>query len=115
MAYRLIVTDYADELIDARVFYIYNRLKNFKAAKHLLDGIEIVYARLEDNPWQFPESGDEILKSRGYRDALIPEMDYKLVFRIEGEIVYIVGLFHNRENHGRKVPDLNTNPKFEVF
>lgn len=115
MAYRLIVTDYADELIDARVFYICNRLKNFKAAKHLLDGIERVYARMEDNPRQFPESGDEILKSRGYRDALIPEMAYKLVFRIEGEIVYIIGLFHDREDYGRKALDLTSDLRFEVF
>lgn len=45
------------------------------------------------------------LKSRGYKEALIFEMNYKLVFRITGHIVYIVGLFHNLEDYTSKIFD----------
>lgn len=99
MAYNLIVTDRADELIDERVNYLLKKHKNPKAAKHLLDGISSIYKRLEDNPFQFPDSRDAFLMRKGYKEALIPEMEYRMVFRIDDKDVYIVGLFHDLENY----------------
>ncbi|MBQ7464792.1 MAG: type II toxin-antitoxin system RelE/ParE family toxin [Lachnospiraceae bacterium] len=103
MAYKLIITDHADELIDSRIYYIINKLKNPPAAQHLLDGIDEIYTRLEDNPDQFPDSMDSFLRSRGFKEALIHDMNYKLVFRVEGRSVYIEGLFHDLENHASKL------------
>ena len=39
MAYRLNVTEHADELLDNLVYHLVNRLKNKQAARHLLDSI----------------------------------------------------------------------------
>lgn len=39
MAYRLIITDRAEELLDQLVSHILFKFKNEPAAKHLLDGI----------------------------------------------------------------------------
>lgn len=39
MAYNLIITDRADELIDERVNYLLNKFKSPQAATHLLDRI----------------------------------------------------------------------------
>ena len=103
MAYRIIITDRADELIDSRVYYIINKLRNPQAARHLLDGIDEIYNRLEDNPFQFADSNDYFLRSRGYKEALIPEMNYKLIFRIDEKDVYVVGMFHDLENYASKV------------
>lgn len=103
MAYNLIITDRADELIDSRVFYVINKLKNTQAAGHLLDGISEVYDRLEENPYQFPDSKDDYLRRRGYKEALISDMQYKIVFRIEESTVYVVGLFHDLEDYPSKV------------
>ena len=103
MAYNLIITDRADELIDSRVFYIINKLKNIQAAGHLLDGISEVYDCLEENPYQFSESKDDYLRRRGYREALISDMQYKIIFRIEESTVYVVGLFHDLEDYPSKV------------
>lgn len=61
MAYKLNVTEHADELLDNLVYHLVNRLKNKQAARHLLDSIDIVYDRLENNPYQYPESGTHIL------------------------------------------------------
>ena len=55
MTYNLIISDRADELIDSRVFYIINKLKNPRAAGNLLDGISEVYDRLEDYPSKVQE------------------------------------------------------------
>lgn len=56
MAYKLIVTEHADKLLDNLVHHLLYRIKNEQAARHLLDGIENVYERLEENPLQFPLS-----------------------------------------------------------
>ena len=61
MAYNLIITDKADELIDERVNYLIKKFKNPQAAAHLLDGIAGIYDRMEDNPYQFPDSKDPYL------------------------------------------------------
>ena len=103
MAYNLIITERTDELIDSSIYYIINKLNNPQAAKHLLDGISKLYDRLEDNPYQFPDSMDEFLKRRGYKEALVSDMQYKLIFRIEDNAVYIVGLFHDLEDYVSKV------------
>lgn len=105
MAYNLIITDRADELMDASVFYVINKLKNSQAAEHLLDGISDVYDRLEDNPYQFMDSKDDYLKRMGYKEALILDMKYKIIFRIENKTVYVVGLFHDLEDYPSKVKE----------
>ena len=103
MAYRIAITERAEELIDSCILYILNQLKNPTAANHLLDGIESIYDRLEDNPYQFPDSKDPFLSSRGYKEARVPEMDYKMVYRIMENTVYVVGFFHDLEDYSSKV------------
>ena len=107
MAYSLIVAENADTLIDRLAGYLAKNLQNPDAALRFLDGMEDVYARLEDNPFQFPESNDEFLRRKGYREALLPKMAYRVVFRVEEpQTVYIVGVFHALENYPAKVADV---------
>ena len=54
MAYNLRITKHAEELLDRLVYYLLYRLKNEQAARHLLDSINDIYERLEENPLQFP-------------------------------------------------------------
>lgn len=103
MAYKLIVTEHADELLDNLVRHLLDSLKNEQAARHLLDGIENVYERLEENPLQFPLSRDAYLAGKGYHEAIVPQMDYIVVFSIGADIVNVVGIFHQLESYHRKV------------
>lgn len=61
MAYKLVISEYADELLGNLVYYLLYRLKNEQAARHSLDGIDGIYDRLETNPFQFPLSRDGYL------------------------------------------------------
>ena len=70
MAYRLRVTEHAEELLDDLVYYLIFRLKNDQAAAHLFDEIEKIYVRLEENPYQFPKSRDVYL-NRGVCDCIL--------------------------------------------
>lgn len=105
MAYKLIIADRANDLIDSQVYYIINKFRSPKAAAHLLDGISAVYDQLEENPYQFADSKDGFLRRRGYKEALIPEMQYKMIFRIDQNTVYIVGVFHDLEDYPAKVTE----------
>ena len=80
MVYKLNVTDHADELLDNLVYHLIYRLKNKEAAKHLLDGVESIYDRLVENPYQFPKSRDMYLAKKGYYEAVIPQMNYIVIF-----------------------------------
>lgn len=103
MGYKIIVTKRTEELIDKLVEHLLFKIKNEQAAVHLLDGIEKIYGRLEENPLQFPICRDIYLESKEFREAIIPEMDYILVFQVVNEAVIIMGVFHQLENYQTKL------------
>lgn len=103
MAYKLNVTEHADELLDNLVYHLVNRLKNKQAARHLLDSIDIVYDRLENNPYQYPECRDTYLTEKGYREAVVPQMNYIVIFDVRVDVVNVVGIFHQLENYQSKL------------
>lgn len=103
MAYRLIITEHAEELIDKLILYLMFHLKNEQAASHLLSGLEHIYSRLEVNPLQFPICKDKYLAAKEYREAIIPHMNYILIFQILDNSVIIMGVFHQLENYSEKI------------
>lgn len=103
MAYKLIVTEHADELLDNLVYHLLYRLKSEQAARHLLDGIENVYECFEENTLQFPLSRDTYLANKGYHEAIVPQMDYMVVFNMTADTVNVVGVFYQLENYQRKI------------
>ena len=103
MIYRLNITKNADELLDHLVYYLIYCLKNKQAARHLLDGIDGIYDRLETNPFQFPLSRDAYLANRGYHEAVVPQMDYIVIFDVREDTVNVVGFFHQLENYQSKL------------
>ena len=103
MAYNLVITDRAEELVDNSLQYLVKSLNNIQAAQHYIDDIEAVYDRLRDNPYQFADSKDEYLASKGYKEAVFPEMNYKVIYRIDGDNVYVVGVYNDLENHSAKI------------
>lgn len=103
MTYNLIITERADELLDKLVFYLLYQLKNEQAASHLLDGVSKIYDRVAENPFQFPECRDLVLKRKEYREAVIPDMNYIVIYRVHQHDVYILGVFHGLENYNQKL------------
>ena len=103
MAYNLVVTEKAEDLLDNHIYHLIYRLKNDQASAHLLDCIDRIYERLEENPFQFPGSTDVNLIRMGYREAVLTDMDYVIIFRVEESSVYVVGIFPQLENYRKKV------------
>ena len=69
------------------MYHLIYRLKNKEAAKHLLDSVESIYDRLVENPYQFPKSRDMYLAKKGYYEAVIPQMNYIVIFDVRKNIV----------------------------
>lgn len=105
MAYKLIITERAEALLDNILYHIIYRLKNEQAAMHLLDSMERIYCRLESNPFQFAECRDIYLIKRGYREAVLPDMDFVVIYSVDQEeaLVSILGVFQEREDFGNKL------------
>lgn len=103
MDYKLVISEHADELLDNLVYYLLYRLKSEQAARHLLDGIDGIYDRLETNPFQFPLSRDAYLANKGYHEAVVPQMDYIVIFDVREDTVKVVGFFHQLENFQSKL------------
>ena len=103
MGYKLIITERAEELLAGLTDYILYRLKNQQAAVHLLNSIEHLYDRLEENPLQFPECRDRYLSHLGYREAVLPDMKYLVIYKVRADKVYVVGVFHELEQYSNKL------------
>lgn len=103
MAYNLIVTKQAENLLNNLIYQLANRFNNKNAATRLFNEIECINNRLIDNPYQFPMLRDRYLSMKGYRVAMIPKTKYILVFNIREDTVFVVGIFHQLENYWMKV------------
>ncbi len=103
MAYKLNVTEHADELLDNLVYHLIHRFKNEQAAERLLDSIDVIYDRLEANPFQFAECRDVYLARKGYREVVVPQMNYIIIFDVKADVVNVVGIFHQLENYPNKL------------
>ena len=103
MTYKLNVTEHANQLLDNIIYHLIYCLKNMQAAKHLLDSIDTIYDRLELNPFQFPECRDAYLTKKGYHEAIVPDMNYIIIFNVRNDIVDIIGIFHQLENYQGKL------------
>lgn len=64
MEYRLVITEHAEELLDNLIYYLLYKLKNEQAAKHLLNGVENVYERMETNHSNLQSAGTVIWQVR---------------------------------------------------
>jgi len=103
MDYKLIITERAEELLDNLVYYLLHRLKNEQAARHLLDSVEEIYDRLEENPHQFPFCRDGYLSHKGYQEAALPDMKYLIIFKVDKTKIYVLGVFHELEQYSHKL------------
>ena len=103
MIYKLNVTEHADELLDNLVYHLIYRLMNKQAAQRLLDSIDVIYERLVVNPFQFAECRDAYLANKGYREAVVPHMNYIVVFDVRTDVVNVVGIFHELEDYKNKL------------
>ena len=99
MAYNVKVTASAEKDLDAIISYIVQELSNPQAAGHLLDEITKMHHVLADNPTIFPACSQPLLQR--YRKVTV--MRYVIIYRIDGETVYVERFFSQLEDYVNKL------------
>lgn len=103
MTYKLIISEYTDYQIDCIFHYISVRLNNKLAAKSVLSDIENAYDILTLNAESFSLCTDSYLREKEYHKLSLQHHDYVIIYRIDGNNVFISGIFHMLENYRNKL------------
>lgn len=77
--------------------------KRGQSMAYKLNVTEHADVRLEINPYQYLECRDTYLAKKGYREAVVPQMNYIVIFDVKADVVNIVGIFHQLENYQSKL------------
>ena len=91
--YRLRFSPAARSELDGAEDY-YGTIRDELAA-HFRDDIEHITGRIITNPLQFP------VMLKGVRKALLSGFPYLLLFRVEGDFIFVVACFHASRNPKR--------------
>lgn len=102
MEFKIIYSKRAKLQLDNCLLYLSEVLNNKKAAEKLIMLVEDVLIRLEDNPYEFPLYDNENCESKDYHVASLIKMQYKIIYKIENDKVFIVGFFSNLEDFKSK-------------
>lgn len=103
MAYKLIITEKAENDLDGILAYIIQELCNETAVVALLEEIEKRYEMLEIHPHMYPMCRQLLLNTSGYRKLIVN--GYILIIRINEEMrtVYIERVFSRLEDYAEKL------------
>ncbi|RRD96393.1 type II toxin-antitoxin system RelE/ParE family toxin [Clostridiales bacterium COT073_COT-073] len=103
MVYKVKVTKRAEEHLDNIVSYIINQLHDRSAAQKILEEVLDVYDKLEYMAETMPVCSDYYLRNKGYRKVVLPRHNYVIIYQVKDGVAIISGIFHMRENYGRKL------------
>ena len=103
MAFDLRISNRAAQQIDLLAAYLKDTLENPQACRHFFDEIEESFNALKENPYCYKLCLESFLAYKGYRSAKLSSMQYRIIFRIDEDTVFIVGVFHTLENYSGKI------------
>lgn len=103
MIYKVHFTEPASNKLQKLLDHLIYNLKNIDAAKHLLNGIDKLVLRLREYPHQFPYCNDLVYRQLEYKEAIVTDMNYIIVFKVEIDTVIILGVFHQLEDYLEKL------------
>ena len=101
--YRVKNTPLLEKKLDRYVGYLFNVKKNAQAAQSLLRDFSETRASLETTAGALPLPDDANLRKRDLKRINLQRHNYFLLFRIRGDIVELVTMFHGLENYGEKL------------
>ena len=97
--YDVKTTDLAQDHFRGHIGYILEKLKNPDAAWNFRDALEKAITELEDHPETAPFCSDPALSGFRYRKKMILDTRYLCICRIDGDIVWIEGIYHELQDY----------------
>lgn len=98
--YRVVITEYAKEQLKDYISYILNEFGNRQAAKAVRDDAAATGKKLEHVAGSLREMENPNMK--GYRKIHFLKHDYVMLYRIEGDVVYVDRIYHELQDYERK-------------
>jgi len=92
-----------EKKLDKYLGYLINRKKSSQAAQSLLKDFVETRESLEKTAGMIKDPDDEKLRIRNLKRINFRRHSYFLLFRINGDVVEIVTMFHELENYGDKL------------
>lgn len=103
MTYKIVVSQRANEQMEEIIAYIMQKLQNRQAAKAVYDDIMNAYDKLEYMAEATVLCEDPYLAVKGYRRLALEHHNYILLYQVDGNMVYVNGIFHMLEDYQEKI------------
>lgn len=103
MAYKVVVTEDAEEDLDQFVRYLLFAKKSKQAAGNLLDDFELTKRQLENVAASLKECSNPRLKELGYRRINFINHRYFMLYRIEDNTAIVDKIFHELQDYDKNL------------
>lgn len=103
MDYKVIVTEDAEADMDGFVNYLLFEKKNEQAASRLIDDFETAIVILKHAAESLKVCENQHLKELGYRRINFKSHRYFMLYRVEGDAVYVDNIFHELQDYENKM------------
>lgn len=103
MAYKVVLMKCAEDDLDRFVAYLLFEKKNEQAARNLLEDFEATRNSLSTVADCLKLCETPKLKEQGYRRINFLSHRYFMLYRIEGDIVFVDSIFHEMQDYESKM------------
>ena len=97
--YKVIISPKALEQLDDYISYIHYTLLNPAAAQSMLSDAEKTRKTLELSAGSLKLCSHSLLHELGYRVIKFEKHNYAMLYRIEGDIAYVDGIYHMMQDY----------------
>ena len=101
--YNVKITPEAKALVRERLLYILLELQNEQAYEAVKADYQNTLKRLSDMAGTIGDSKEPELVKRNLKKIFFKKHDYLLLFRVNGSVAEVIGMFHMREQYEKKV------------
>lgn len=103
MDYKVVVTSDAEEDLDRFIQYLLLEKKNEQAARKVLDDFEDTLNCLKNVAGSLSLCENQRLRALGYHRLNFLRHRYFMLYRIEGNLVFIDNIFHELQDYENKM------------
>ena len=99
LEYKVEITEFAEHQLKQILVYILFKFKNPDAVRSIRNDVEVTKNKLKYLPHRMKLCDEPELNSRGYRVILFQKHDYLMLYRVDGNMVYVDGIYHQLQNY----------------
>lgn len=103
MGYKVMITEDAEADLDRFVRYLLYEKENSQAAGNLLDDFDATVNSLSHVAGSLKQCENPRLKELGYRRMNFLTHRYFILYRLEGDVVFVDNIFHELQDYEKRM------------